>query len=41
MKTAFDNDEDKISTKNLYLNAIAMYQTGALANIGIVGNAGA
>jgi hypothetical protein len=40
MKTQFDNDEDKISTKNLYLNAIAMYNSGALPNIGIVGNAG-
>lgn len=40
-KTQFDSDEDKISTKNLYLNAIAMYQSGALPNIGLVGNQGA
>lgn len=39
-KTQFDSDEDKISTKNLYLNAIAMYQSGCLNNIGIVGNQG-
>ena len=41
LKTQFDSDEDKISTKNLYLNAIAIYETGVLPNIGIVGNAGA
>jgi hypothetical protein len=41
MGTVFDQDEDKIGTKNLYLNAIAMYGTGVLANIGIVGNQGA
>lgn len=40
MKTEFDSDEDKTNTKNLYYNAIAMYQTGALPNIGIVGSAG-
>lgn len=40
MKTVFDSDEDKISTKNLYLNAIAIYETGALPNIGIVGSQG-
>jgi hypothetical protein len=40
MDTVFDQDEDKISTKNLYYNAIAMYQTGALPNIGIVGSLG-
>ncbi|MFA4834906.1 MAG: hypothetical protein WC749_02375 [Dehalococcoidia bacterium] len=40
MDTVFDNDEDKINTKNLYLNAIAIYETGALPNIGIVGSAG-
>lgn len=40
MKTEFGNDEDKINTKNLYLNAIAMYETGVLPNIGIVGSAG-
>ena len=40
MKTVFDSDEDKISTKNLYLNAIAIYETGTLPNIGIVGSQG-
>lgn len=40
MKTVFDSDEDKISTKNLYLNAIAIYETGVLPNVGIVGSAG-
>lgn len=40
MKTQFDSDEDKINTKNLYMNAIAIYNTGALPNIGIVYNAG-
>jgi hypothetical protein len=41
MDTVFDNDEDKISTKNLYLNAIAIYKSGTLPAIGCVGNAGA
>lgn len=40
MKTVFDSDEDRISTKNLYLNAIAIYNSGALPNIGIVGSQG-
>lgn len=40
MKTQFDSDEDKINTKNMYFNAIAIYQTGALPNIGIVGSQG-
>lgn len=40
MKTNFDSDEDKINTKNMYLNAIAMYQTGCLPNIGVVGSLG-
>lgn len=40
LKTAFDSDEDKISTKNLYLNSIAIYETGCLPNIGIVGSQG-
>lgn len=40
MDTEFDQDEDKINTKNLYLNAIAIYGNGVLPNIGIVGNAG-
>jgi hypothetical protein len=39
--TAFDQDEDKISTKNMYYNAIGLYAAGTLPNIGIVGNAGA
>jgi hypothetical protein len=41
MDTEFDSDEDKRSTKNMYLNAIAIYGVGVLPNIGIVGNAGA
>jgi hypothetical protein len=41
MDTVFDNDEDKISTKNLYLNAIAIYKAGTLPAIGCVGNLGA
>lgn len=40
MKTDFDFDEDKRSTKNVYLNAVAIYQSGALPNIGIVGSSG-
>jgi hypothetical protein len=41
MKTVFDSDEDKISTKNMYMNAIGIYETGVLPNVGIMGNAGA
>lgn len=41
MKTEFDFDEDKRSTKNVYLNAVAIYNTAALPNIGIVGSSGA
>jgi len=40
MKTAFDQDEDKINTKNMFFNAISMFGTGALPNVGIVGNVG-
>ena len=40
MKTEFDFDEDKRSTKNVYLNAVAIYREGALPNIGIVGSSG-
>lgn len=40
-KTNFDNDYDKRYTKNMYFNAISMYQTGCLPNIGIVYNPGA
>jgi hypothetical protein len=40
-KTSMDQDEDKISTKNVYINALSIYETGALPNIGIVYNAGA
>lgn len=40
-KTSFGNDEDKISTKNLYLNAVAIYKAGVLPAIGIVCNQGA
>ena len=41
MKTSFDTDTDKIYTKNMYFNSIAMYNVGCLPNIGIVYNAGA
>lgn len=41
MKTAFENDKDKIWTKNMYFNAIAMYNSGAIPNVGIVINDGA
>jgi hypothetical protein len=40
MPSTFDSDEDKINTKNLYLNAIAIYGVGCLPNIGVVGSAG-
>ena len=40
MGTVFDADTDKVYTKNMYLNAMAMYNTGALPNIGIVYNSG-
>jgi len=40
MGTVFDSDEDKINSKNLYMNAISMYNTGCLNNIGIIGSAG-
>lgn len=40
MKTIFDSDEDKISTKNLYLNSIAIYNVGCLPNIGLIGSQG-
>lgn len=40
MKTEFNNDQDLINTLNLYLNAVAIYETGVLPNIGIVGSAG-
>jgi len=40
MKNDFDQDQDKISTKNFYYNAVAIYQTGCLNNIGIVGSTG-
>lgn len=39
--TQFDNDYDKRYTKNMYYNAMAMYNTGCLPNIGIVYNPGA
>lgn len=40
MGTEFDNDEDKINTKNLYLNAVSIYETGVVPNIAIVGSQG-
>jgi hypothetical protein len=41
MATKFDQDEDKISTKNMYYNAIALFAAGTLPGMGCVGNAGA
>jgi hypothetical protein len=41
MDTVFDSDEDKISTKNMYLNAVAIYRCGTLPAIGAIGNQGA
>lgn len=41
LATVTEMDIDVINTKNHYFNAIAMYETGVLPNIGIVGNAGA
>ena len=41
MKTITEMDIDTINTKNHYFNALAMYETGVLPNIGIVGNQGA
>jgi hypothetical protein len=40
MKTQFDEDEDKINTKDMYFNAVAIYETGTLPNVGIVGSLG-
>lgn len=40
MKTQFGEDEDKINTKDMYFNAVAIYQTGTLPNVGIVGSVG-
>lgn len=40
MKTAFDQDEDRINTKDMFFNAVAIYNTGALPNIGFVGSTG-
>lgn len=40
MGTQFDSDTDKIFTKNMYFNAIAMYGKGCLPNIGFVYNDG-
>lgn len=39
-KTSMDQDQDKISTKDFYINAMAIYETGALPNIGFVHNDG-
>lgn len=41
MNVEMAQDEDKISTKNMYFNAISMLNVGAVPNIGIVYNAGA
>ena len=40
MKTMFDEDEDKINTKDMYFNAVAIDETGTLPNAGIVGSQG-
>lgn len=40
LRTTFDQDEDKIQTKNLYFNAVAMWETGVIPQVGIVGSAG-
>ena len=40
MGTEYEHDKDKVFTKNMYFNSIAIYNTGALPNIGIVYNAG-
>jgi hypothetical protein len=39
-KTVTDQDQDKISTKNFYINSLAIYETGAIPNVGIAYNAG-
>lgn len=41
MNVEFDNDTDKISTKNFYMNAIEIFNVGAINNVGLVYNAGA
>lgn len=40
MKTAFDEDEDKIGTKDMYFNAVAIYNTCCKPEIGLVGSTG-
>jgi hypothetical protein len=40
MKTVFDQDEDKVNTKDMFFNALAIYETGCLPNIGVVGSQG-
>lgn len=41
LDTQFNSDQDKINTLSYYFNAVAIYETAALPNIGVVGNAGA
>jgi len=41
MAVEMAQDEDKISTKNMYFNAIEIFNVGAVPNIGIVYNEGA
>lgn len=41
MNVEMGQDEDKISTKNMYFNAICIFNVGAIANIGYAYNAGA
>jgi len=41
MKNEFENDKDKIWTKNMYFNSIGMYNSGCLPNVGIIVNDGA
>ncbi len=40
MKTQFGEDEDKINTKDMYFNSVAIYESGVLPNVGIVGSVG-
>lgn len=40
-RTMFDADTDKVYTKNMYFNAMSMYNSGCLPSIGIVYNPGA
>lgn len=39
-QTEFEQDKDKVWTKNMYFNAMAIYNTGAIPNVGLVWNDG-